>query len=113
MNSKTHYFLVFGAASIMLSFACFAAWTAPPGELWLSAALAAVTAGGVVALGAARARGAFRELFKQMAELKQEGSNLKRENAEFRSRLALAERRLSALAIASDLTDKLPHRPDP
>lgn len=86
----------------------------PLGPLLAVVVGAATFVGGLGLLAAARMLAAIRELFKSVSELRTENATLKSEYADkhgqfeqVRVRLALAERRLAALAIKLDATDGL------
>lgn len=107
MNSAMQYRFVLGGAAILFLLAGLAAWLRPADGPWPALALAAGGVGALALFALARTRAALRKVFQQAEELKQADAELKRENAELRARLALAERRLAALAIALDLSDEL------
>lgn len=113
---------LFGAAALIFAIAAITAWLMSGGGLWLSAALSAsiaVAGAGVIAF--TRMIAAIRELFRLIVELRQDLGELRNRydslSAEqetvdvLRARLALAERRLSRLAVKLEMSDELDQRP--
>ncbi len=97
------------AATLIGAAALGAAWRLWPAGPWLAAAIAACIAlAGFAVLGLVRLHGAVRELLRDTAELKQSVRDIEEQQ---RPRLALAERRLAALAVKLEASEELEEPP--
>jgi hypothetical protein len=111
-----------GAAVLIFAIAAIAAWLVSGSGLWLSAVLGvSIVIGGLGVLAFARMIRAIRELYQLVIQLRDDVDKVQDRIVDLgvdqssvdalRGRLALAERRLSALAVKLEMSDELDNRP--
>jgi hypothetical protein len=110
---------VFGAAALILLVAAISTWALWSTKPWLAVVLGvSIASGGLGVLTFVRVVRAVRELYRDTTQLKKlfaaRGEVIEMARSERESihkRLALAERRLAALAMKLDSTDELGEPP--